>query len=153
MVDILSAPIPGESLTKSPGGAMYEQPPRFTDPEEALEYLEDRLMKESNLVRLSVLAEQGITAEQITKTLLMAGFMEGLWTPDIIMHIAGMTLYLVVAMLRAKGISIKPKNEDKALQKFMAQATQRSGNTEPDLLSKQGVESSQQVFNIVKDEK
>ena len=37
------APIPGQSLTDTPGNAKWEHPPQFTDVEEASEHVWDRL--------------------------------------------------------------------------------------------------------------
>ena len=33
------APVPGQSLTDTPGNYPWEHPPQFTDPEEASEYI------------------------------------------------------------------------------------------------------------------
>ena len=41
--NIFDAPIPGESLTDTPGNASWEHPPQFTNVNEAAEHIWDKL--------------------------------------------------------------------------------------------------------------
>ena len=43
--NIFDAPVPGQSLTDTPGNARWEHPPEYTDVEEASEYVWERLHK------------------------------------------------------------------------------------------------------------
>ena len=47
--NIFDAPIPGQSLTDTPGNAAWEHPPEFTDVEKAADYVWDILHKEDFL--------------------------------------------------------------------------------------------------------
>ena len=59
------APIPGESLTDTPGNAKWEHPPQFTKVEEASEYIWDRLHDEKLLEQVIAMLREGVPVEAI----------------------------------------------------------------------------------------
>lgn len=126
MVNPLKAPIPGQSLTGTPGGSPWEHPPRFTDVDEALEYLEAKLMSKKNLTQLLILLKSGVSAEAAARTILLAGFMNGLWNVDLILLMAPIAMYMITGLAQAKGIKVKVRNEDKAYNKFLDKYIERS---------------------------
>ena len=82
-LDPFSTPIPGQSLTMRPGSQAFEKPWVYTDPDECLVFLiekleQDRKLKEEHL---SILAS-GVPVEYMVNTTAFAGFTEGLWSPD-----------------------------------------------------------------------
>lgn len=82
-IDRFNAPPPGHSLTDTPGDAAWERPPVYTDPEEAMGYIVERVEKpevEENFLRLLL---AGTPIEAIANTVVFSGFQEGYWTPDI----------------------------------------------------------------------
>ena len=80
---LLDGPIPGESLTATPGEAPWETAPEIETPQEAVDHIKQRLEDEETLTELVSLMDSGVSAEGVAKTLAFAGFVEGLWTPDV----------------------------------------------------------------------
>ena len=80
---LLDGPIPGESLTATPGEPAWEKAAKFDTPEDAFDHIKTRLEDEETLTELVSLMDSGVSAEGVAKTLAFAGFVEGLWTPDV----------------------------------------------------------------------
>ena len=91
------APVPGESLTNTPGSAAWEHPPAHAKVEEALEFINDKLMERENGMRVLTLLDIGIPLEALVKVITFSGFLEGKWTVDV-----AKMLDPLVAMLLAK---------------------------------------------------
>jgi hypothetical protein len=132
------APIPGESLTATPGNAKYEHPPRFADPREAIDHVYKQIMKSKNVYSVISMLKSGMPVEGITKTILMAGFAEGAWTPDVAMLIAKPVMAQVAAIGKAAGIQNmkmalpRKDGKDAILKKAAtARALAMSEETEP----------------------
>tara|TARA_R100000664_G_C2760144_1_gene150899 strand:+ start:2491 stop:3111 length:621 start_codon:yes stop_codon:yes gene_type:complete len=82
-LDMFNAPPPGHSLTDEPQKWAWENPPQYTDPEEAMSWVLSKIENpqvEENFVRLMA---SGVPIESITNTITFAGFTEGYWTPDL----------------------------------------------------------------------
>ena len=77
------APIPGQSLTKEPGNAAYEHPPKIARVEEAMGYVWDKLSEEKNFKRTVALLRFGMPVEALTKVITFSGFLEGKWSVDV----------------------------------------------------------------------
>ena len=75
--NIFDAPIPGQSLTNTPGNYPWEHPPQYTNIKEASEYVWDVLHKEKNADQVLTFLKNGIPVEAIARTILFGGFMEG----------------------------------------------------------------------------
>ena len=80
---MFDTPIPGQSLTKTPGLYPWDKPPRLNTSEEALEYYIDKFDDDANGAQLLSLLEAGIPVSTLVDSLLLAGFAEGLYTPDV----------------------------------------------------------------------
>ena len=91
------APVPGESLTNTPGSAAWEHPPAHAKVEEALEFINNKLMQKENGMRVLTLMDIGIPIEALVKIITFSGFLEGKWTVDV-----AKILEPLVAMLLAK---------------------------------------------------
>ena len=91
------APVPGESLTNTPGSAAWEHPPTHSKVEDAIELIENRIMERENGMRLLTLLDIGIPIEALVKIITFSGFLEGKWTVDV-----AKMLDPLVAMLLAK---------------------------------------------------
>ena len=82
-IDSFDMPVPGHSLTDEPKKWPWDKPPEFTDPDEAVEFIADKIQKpevKENFLRLMV---SGISIEQIVNTIALGGFSDGRWSPDI----------------------------------------------------------------------
>ena len=91
------APVPGESLTNTPGAAAWEHPPTHSKVEDAIELINDKLMDKKNGMRVLTLLDIGIPIEALVKVITFSGFLEGKWTVDV-----AKMLDPLVAMLLAK---------------------------------------------------
>lgn len=74
---------PGNSLTDAPGKWQWEQPPRFPNPDDAVDYAVE--MMTNGPVRDDMLKMMlaGITVEELVEQLSFKGFMAGAFTPDV----------------------------------------------------------------------
>ena len=77
------APVPGESLTNTPGASPWEHPPAHAKVEDAIELIENRIMERENGMRLLTLLDIGIPIEALVKIITFSGFLEGKWTVDV----------------------------------------------------------------------
>ena len=78
-----NAPPPGHSLTDEPGKWPWENPPQFTDPKEAYDFIISKAeepVNEENFVRLLL---SGATVEAITNTITFGGFTGGFFSVDV----------------------------------------------------------------------
>ena len=91
------APVPGESLTNTPGNAAWEHPPTYAKPEDAIEHINDRMLDTVHGKRALMLMSIGIPIEALVKIITFSGFLNGKWTVD-----TGKILEPLVAMLLAK---------------------------------------------------
>lgn len=126
---MFDAPIPGESLTRAPGSSPWEQPPQYTDLNEAAEDIFDKLIKNAPEVVFSL--EAGASAESIARTILFAGFTKGKFTPDLAMLLAPITVAMVAAVghkMGARGMKLRNPNK-KRKQNMMALYKLASSNT------------------------
>lgn len=80
---MFDAPIPGQSLTKNPGLYPWDKPAKFNTTDEALEYYIDRFDDDANGAQLLSLMQTGLPISTLVDSMLLAGFSEGLYTPDI----------------------------------------------------------------------
>ena len=76
-------PIPGQSLTDTPGNYPWEHPPQFTDPEEATEFIWQTLHTEEFMEQVIGMLDAGVPIEAIARVIVFGGFVEGKFTPDV----------------------------------------------------------------------
>ena len=100
------APIPGQSLTDTPGNAKWEHPQQFVKVDEAAEYIWDRLHDEKLLEQVIAMLKEGIPVEALARMVLFGGFAEGKWTPDLAILLAEIVFKQIIAI----GMAIKIKN-------------------------------------------
>ena len=82
-LDPLNRMPPGHSLTGPQGKWAWEKPPRFADPEEAIDFVIDRLEDpdvESDMLNLMT---AGISIEEMVETIALGGFATGHYSPDV----------------------------------------------------------------------
>ena len=81
-ITALAAP-PGNSLTDAPGKWPWEQPPRFTDADDVIDFTIDTIMGGPIKDDLLKLMMAGITVEELVTQISFKGFLEGQFTPDV----------------------------------------------------------------------
>jgi len=150
------APVPGESLTNTPGSAAWEHPPAHAKVEEALEFINDKLMDRENGMRLLTLLDIGIPLEALVKIITFSGFLEGKWTVDVakmLDPLVGMLLAKIVkdAKLNNVRININDPNdtefmEDATMHEMAVKQDERTGegpmpelSTQEGLMTKPGI--------------
>lgn len=78
----LSAP-PGHSLTDTPNKWQWEQPPEFSDPNDAVDFVLDGLEKPNTRKDITRMMAAGITIEELVNQIGLKGFMQGYYSPDV----------------------------------------------------------------------
>ena len=92
------SPVPGQSLTDTPGNYPWEHPPQFVDPEEATEYIWVTLHQKQLTEQLIGMLDAGVPVEAIGRTILFAGFMEGKFSPDLAFIITEPVMKMIAAI-------------------------------------------------------
>ena len=77
------APVPGQSLTDTPGNYPWEHPAQFTDAREATEYIWDRLHADDFAEQVVAMLDANIPVEAVARVILFGGFLEGKFTVDV----------------------------------------------------------------------
>tara|TARA_R100001463_G_scaffold105321_2_gene159820 strand:- start:1015 stop:1581 length:567 start_codon:yes stop_codon:yes gene_type:complete len=78
----LSAP-PGHSFTDEPGKWAWEQAPRFSDPNQAIDFIVDKFKTGQSEDDMLKLMAAGITVEELVGQVSFKGFMQGAFNPDV----------------------------------------------------------------------
>jgi len=98
------APIPGQSLTDKPGNAPWEHPPKYSDPQEAMQYLANQMLIPANTVKILMLLKAKVPVDWIAHTFLFTGFGQGLWLPPVIVILAKPVIAVIIAIAKRGGI-------------------------------------------------
>ena len=118
------APVPGESLTNTPGNAAWEHPPTYAKVEDALEFINDRMMDKESGMRALALMDIGIPIEALVKIITFSGFIEGKWTVDIAKVLEPMVAMLLAKMVKdAKLTNVRINLNDPKDTQFFEDAT------------------------------
>lgn len=107
MASLLDAPIPGQSLTDSPGNWPWENPPEMSDPEEATKYYVNKLANEDVMDDLSVLLSNDMPLVPLVKTLLTTGVMNGIHSIDVSIIIAPVIHAFIKASMTNYNIEVR----------------------------------------------
>jgi hypothetical protein len=133
-------PIPGQSLTDDPAAPRpFEGPPKFTDRNDVLEYYFELLTAEDTYESVLNSLEEGASLMEIVQVLIMQGFQDGLYNPDMMLMIAEPLAYMVAALAERAGVDFtvmgdedeKPTTEEDELP-IMNQAVQSIQKPEMD---------------------
>lgn len=84
---MFNGPIPGESLTREPGNAPWEQPPQFDKVEHASAFYIEKFEDDDNLEDLLDLLDKGMPIDHFVSSMLLYGEMEGKHTMDVSVQI------------------------------------------------------------------
>tara|TARA_R110002020_G_scaffold391899_1_gene602279 strand:+ start:1653 stop:2177 length:525 start_codon:yes stop_codon:yes gene_type:complete len=108
-----SRPLPGESLTNDPDTPLpFEGSPQFTDQEKLLNYYFELLTSEDVYENLMDALEQGFPVMDMVQTLLLKGFEDGLFNPDLMMIVAEPLAYMMIALAERQNIDVVITSED-----------------------------------------
>ena len=98
------APIPGQSLTDTPGNYPWEHPAQFADPEEASEYIWDRLHADDFAEQIVAMLDAKIPVEAIARVILFGGFLEGKFSPDVAFLITKPVMQMITVIGATAGV-------------------------------------------------
>ncbi len=130
--ELFSAPTPGQSLTQEPGAASYEHPPQYTDVNQALEAMFEKLSDPRQATRLVLMLKKGTPVEYITRTILYDGFMKGLWTPDVALLMGRIMMAMIIAIGTAAGVKkLTIFNPDREQEQFLDQFLDMAPDEDP----------------------
>lgn len=82
-LSVFDRAIPGQSLTREPGSAPWERPPKYTDPMDVLEMYMEKLTDEEVIDNITDMLELGVPVTAISGSMLTSGAMNGLHTVDV----------------------------------------------------------------------
>lgn len=107
--------IPGSSLTHKMGDLPHEQPPKFVNPSEALDFFWKQFNRPDMLKQIWLLLEQGATAFAIARAILYKAALMGVIQVNLGIVIYPTIFKMIVTIGEAKGIKVKlaPKMRDK----------------------------------------
>lgn len=104
MSTTLNGPIPGQSLTDTPGNYPWERPPETADPTEALSMHLKKMAGPKYMESALFLMELGIPAEVVTNTTLTMAIGNGIHSVDVGLIIAPAIHKEVVSIAQMAGI-------------------------------------------------
>jgi hypothetical protein len=111
------APVAGQGLTDEPGNYPWEHPPQFTDPDEAADFVWDRLHRPEFMEQVIAMLDAGIPVEALGRIIIFNGFMEGKWTPDVAFIIAEPVMKMIATMGLTAGVAKGVKEDIKKIDK------------------------------------
>ena len=132
--------IPGQSLTNDPQApAAYEQPPEFTNPHIAIDYILDTLLEPETIKNLSRTLIGGASLIDIASILLYSGFTGGKWSPDLMTLLMEPTIYILMAIAERLDVEYVIDDEDTEDNEFSDQEVAnvlRQDEGKPEILKK-----------------
>ena len=118
-------PVPGQSLTDTPGNYPWEHPPKQTSPEDVLENLWNRITTPETAEQMVLMLESGVPVEAIARVITFTGFAEGEFTPDVAFLIAEPLMKMITGIGIRAGvnnlrISLSDLSNKKTLKKIVS---------------------------------
>ena len=99
------APVPGQSLTDTPGNYPWEHPAQFTDAREATEYIWDRLHADDFAEQVVAMLDANIPVEAVARVILFGGFLEGKFSPDLAFIITEPVMQMITVIGAMGGVN------------------------------------------------
>lgn len=121
----LSAPIPGESLTREPGNSPWEQPPQYTDPNQVLGFYFQRIEDEEFMDDLLFILDKGMPLSVFVESMMTMGVMEGIHTIDVSMLVAPIIHEYILNLAKAADIKVVEDESPTKEEKMAAKTKQR----------------------------
>jgi len=107
-----TAPIPGQSLTREPGNAPYEQPPEIVNAEEALAGHLNYFNDADILEKIIAAIDFGFDIETIVEGYLRACVLEGIHTIDVSLAVKKPIMEFISKILDVVGVSYSMNEKD-----------------------------------------
>lgn len=130
-MELLKAPIPGQSLTDEPKNYPWENPPEITDPEEAIAMHMSKFNNPEVIDNMLALLDIGFPVRAMAESILTASVAAGWHSIDVSLIIAPFMHEHIISMANEAGVSYVEgfeKDEEAAQEKerqfILAKATQ-----------------------------
>ena len=112
--DPFDRPVPGQSLTGEPNKWAWEKPPQMTNVDEALIFVMDKLQNSPQTQKnYDKIITMGMPIESITNTIALGGFIEGLWSVDVLELLKPPLMASLMLYAEEKQLPFVPFNNDK----------------------------------------
>ena len=121
-IGMFDGPIPGASLTEELGTEAHERPPVFTDPDEAYEFVMNKLQSPDAFERIMISAKLDIPVELTVRAVVFSGWALGQYTHEVMILIFGPVFDAVLDLLEEqniKHIALAERSEDDSLEEAM----------------------------------
>ena len=115
---LIGKPIPGQSLTASPGTMPYEQPPQTASAEIAFRTLKAGLYQPKAQKELGMVTKAGISCETLASSMVMMAFSQGMFNPDVAEIIKPFLALEIFKIAKSQGVDqviLENKPIDKGL--------------------------------------
>ena len=91
--------IPGQSLTNDPKQPYnWEKPVEYTNPREAMLYVFETLTVPETTENLLISLKNGVGVIDIASITLYSGFLEGKWSPDLMLLLMEPAMFMIMAL-------------------------------------------------------
>lgn len=135
-MELLKAPIPGQSLTDEPKNYPWENPPEITDPEEAIAMHMSKFNNPEVIDNMLDLLDIGFPVRALAESILTASVAAGWHSIDVSLLVAPFMHEHIISMANEAGVSYVEgfeKDEEAAQEKerqfILAKATQMLKDT------------------------
>jgi len=123
------APIPGQSLTMELGSRPWQNPSRFTNVDDTIDYYMERMSSEEFMVQLAEVLEAGVPVTSIANSIQLSSVMEGIHTVDVGMLVLPMIMEMLMMIGDSAGVKYdkglenpnKPILRDSTIAKAVAE--------------------------------
>jgi|TARA_Y100000004_G_scaffold174192_1_gene212696 hypothetical protein len=102
---MFSTPIPGQSLTREPKAYVWEDPPEYSKPEDALMWHMDRVQKPERTKAILGLLELGVDVVTLTEGILRGAVSKGIHNIDVSLIIGPIIHEYISGTADAAGIN------------------------------------------------
>jgi len=101
---LLNQPIPGESMTHKLGKYPFDNPPQIPSPVDAIQFILENYLSNTNSDEVLKLIMAGVTLEAISNMIIKMYYMEGIITFDVAEIIKPVLLLHMLADARDAGV-------------------------------------------------
>jgi|TARA_R100001163_G_C5068206_1_gene208173 hypothetical protein len=97
--------IPGQSLTNDPDNPYpWEQAPKFTEKQEALDYIVSEILEEDRILTIMDSVSKGVPLTDIAYLILRKAFSKGFINPDLMLLLAEPLIFVLMAISEKSGV-------------------------------------------------
>ena len=132
-----SSAIPGQSLTTELGARPWETPPKYSTPNEALEYYVQKLRDPDITAHMLQIVEAGYPIADLVDAIVLGGVMQGLHTIDVAVMISPIIFELIKTVAESTDTNFKDgvtKQEEAPKAAVMEMAARQVSESDQHLL-------------------